>query len=178
MSPEEREVFREYVAARSAALLRTAFLLVGNRADAEDLLQVTLAKTYLRWDSIRDRAALDTYVRRVMVNTRTSWWRRRHHVTEFATNNMPEGASPRAATDDIVLNDALWTALGVLGPRQRAVIVLRYYEDLTEAETALVLEVSVGTVKSTTARALAKLRDHAGLRDDPRATIPIYGGTP
>ena len=81
-------------------------------------------------------------------------------------------------TSDVVLHDALWKALAGLPTRQRAVVVLRYYEDLTEAETADVLDVSVGTVKSTTARALAKLRDDAGLRDDPRAEFPAYGATP
>ena len=74
-----------------------------------------------------------------------------------------------------MLHDALWRALAGLGKRQRAIVVLRYYEDLTEAETAHALDISVGTVKSTTARALAKLRDDAGLRDDPRASIPAYG---
>lgn len=175
MNPDERETFRSYIAARSPALLRTAYLLTGNRADAEDLLQVALAKTYLAWGNIRDKNVLDGYVRRVMVNTRTSWWRRHRQVTEFATDAVPETANPREATDDVVLHDALWRALAGLGKRQRAVVVLRYYEDLTEAETAHALDISVGTVKSTTARALAKLRNDAGLRDDPRASIPAYG---
>jgi RNA polymerase sigma-70 factor (sigma-E family) len=169
-----REAFRGYVAARSPALLRTAYLLTGNRADAEDLLQTALAKTYLAWDRIREREALDGYVRRTMVNTQTSWWRRRK-VTEYPTEEVPEQRDPRDATADLALHDALWTALGQLPARQRATVVLRYYEDLSEAETAAVLGVSVGTVKSTTSRALAKLRDTAGLRDDPRAALPITG---
>ncbi|MDT7546469.1 MAG: hypothetical protein QOE99_2579, partial [Actinomycetota bacterium] len=78
-------------------------------------------------------------------------------------------------TDDLALHDALWTALAELPKRQRAMVVLRYYEDLSEAETAHVLGVSVGTVKSTTSRALAKLRDTSGLRDDPRTTLPADG---
>jgi RNA polymerase sigma-70 factor (sigma-E family) len=177
MNPDDRESFRSYVAARSPALLRTAYLLTGNRPDAEDLLQTALAKTYLAWGSIRDKNALDGYVRRVMVNTRTSWWRRSGHATEFATDVILELPNRRDATDDVVLHDALWRALAGLGKRQRAIVVLRYYEDLTEAETAHALDISVGTVKSTTARALAKLRDDAGLRDDPRASIPAYGVT-
>jgi RNA polymerase sigma-70 factor (sigma-E family) len=161
--------FRAYVLARSPALLRTAYLLTGSRADAEDLLQTALAKTYLAWDRVRERDALDGYVRRVMVNTQTSFWRRRK-VDERPVEVLPERGSGRDATADLDLHDALWTALATLPKRQRAAVVLRYYEDLSEAETAAVLGVSVGTVKSTTSRALAKLRDDASLRDDPRLT--------
>ena len=161
--------FREYVVARSPALLRTAYLLTGSRADAEDLLQTSLAKTWLAWGRIRDRAALDGYVRRTMVNTQTSFWRRRR-VDEHPTGELPEGPPGRDAAADPDLHDALWSALAGLPRRQRAAVVLRYYEDLSEAQTAEVLGVSVGTVKSTTSRALAKLRDDAGLHDDPRLT--------
>jgi RNA polymerase sigma-70 factor (sigma-E family) len=169
-----REDFRSYVVARSPALLRTAYLLTGSRADAEDLLQTALAKTYLAWDRIRDREALDGYVRRVMVNTQTSWWRRRR-PEEYATDQLPERPVGDGSDDfasALTLHDALWTALAGLPKRQRAMVVLRYYEDLSEAETAAVMGVSVGTVKSTTSRALTKLRDTSGLRDDPRATLP------
>jgi RNA polymerase sigma-70 factor (sigma-E family) len=106
-----------------------------------------------------------------MVNTQTSWWRRRR-VDEYPTDAVPERPSGRDATEDLALHDALWTALAALPKRQRAMVVLRYYEDLSEAETAQVLGVSVGTVKSTTTRALVKLRDTAGLRDDPRLALP------
>jgi RNA polymerase sigma-70 factor (sigma-E family) len=168
---EAREDFRSYVAARSPALLRTAYALTGNRADAEDLLQTALAKTYLSWERIREREAVDGYVRRVMVNTQTSWWRRRK-VDERPTGELPDRPSGRDATADLDLHDALWTALSGLPKRQRAMVVLRYYEDLSEAETAAVMGVSVGTVKSATSRALAKLRDGSGLRDDPRVSLP------
>jgi RNA polymerase sigma-70 factor (sigma-E family) len=168
---QAREDFRSYVAARSPALLRTAYMLSGNRADAEDLLQTALAKTYLAWDRIREREAVDGYVRRVMVNTQTSWWRKRR-VDEYPTETLPEGPAGRDVTADLDLHDALWTALSELPKRQRAMVVLRYYEDLSEAETAQVMGVSVGTVKSTTFRALAKLRDTSGLRDDPRVALP------
>jgi RNA polymerase sigma-70 factor (sigma-E family) len=166
MNRDSRDAFKAYVTARSAALMRTAYMLTGNKADAEDLLQTALAKTYLSWDSIKDRESVDAYVRRIMLNTRTSWWRRRRHVTEFATDQVPEAPVRRDDTERVDLHDALWTALEGLPKRQRAMVVLRYYEDLSEAETAAALGVSVGTVKSTTARALAKLRHHAGLRDD------------
>lgn len=171
MDEQAREDFRSYVAARSPALLRTAYMLTGNGADAEDLLQTALAKTYLAWDRIREREAIDGYVRRVMVNTQTSWWRRRK-VDEYATGELPERPAGRDATADLDLHDALWTALSTLPKRQRAMVVLRFYEDLSEAETAQVMGVSVGTVKSTTSRALAKMRDTAGLRNDPRTALP------
>ena len=171
MDEQAREDFRSYVAARSPALLRTAYMLTGNRADAEDLLQTALAKTYLAWERIREREAVDGYVRRVMVNTQTSWWRRRK-VDEYATDELPERPAGRDATADLDLHDALWSALSTLPKRQRAMVVLRFYEDLSEAETAEVMGVSVGTVKSTTSRALAKLRDTSGLRNDPRTALP------
>ena len=171
MDQQGREAFREYVAGRSPALLRTAYLLTGSRADAEDLLQTALAKTYLAWPRINDRGALDGYVRRVMVNTQTSWWRRKK-IDEYPSETLPERRAARDATEDLVLHDALWNALAELPKRQRAMVVLRYYEDLSEPETADVLGVSVGTVKSTTSRALAKLRDSSGLRDDPRTALP------
>ncbi len=177
MDEQAREEFGSYVAARSPALLRIAYLLSGNRADAEDLLQTALAKTYLAWDRIREREAVDGYVRRVMVNTQTSWWRRRR-VDEHPTDELPEGRPDRrddvtdAFTDAVSLHDALWTALSGLPKRQRAMVVLRYYEDLSEAQTAQIMGVSVGTVKSTTSRALLKLRDNTGLRDDPRTALP------
>ena len=171
MDTQAKEDFRSYVAARSPALLRTAYALTGNRADAEDLLQTALAKTYLSWERIREREAVDGYVRRVMVNTRTSWWRRRR-LDEHPTDAVPERTTERDRTADLDLHDALWTALAGLPKRQRAMVVLRYYEDLSEAETAAVMGVSVGTVKSATSRALAKLRDSSGLRDDPRLALP------
>ena len=169
MDDTGREAFRSFVAARSTGLLRTAYLLTGNRSDAEDLLQNTLAKTFLAWDRIRDHEALDGYVRKVMVNTQTSFWRRRR--PELPYDEVPDVGSPDR-TGESDLHDALWQALATLPTRQRAMVVLRYYEDLSEAETAAVLGISVGTVKSTTSRALLKLRDTSGLRDDPRTALP------
>lgn len=154
--------FEAYVAARHAALMRTAYLLTGHRADAEDLVQVTLARTYLAWGRIRDKGAADAYVRRVMVNAQTSIWRRRR-LHEFPSDELPEPAVAGDATASADLHDALWRALGRLPRRARAMVVLRYYEDLTEAETAAVLGVTVGTVKSTVSRALARLREDASL---------------
>ncbi len=156
--------FRDYVRERSRALLRTAYLLTGNRADAEDLVQSALAKTYLAWDRIEDRAALDGYVRRAMVNTHISWWRRRR-VEEYPTDEVPDQAvADHAVSSDI--QEALRRAVDRLPQRMRAAVTLRFYEDMTEAEIAEVLGVSLGTVKSTVSRAVAKLRIDAELQAD------------
>ncbi|WP_433552625.1 SigE family RNA polymerase sigma factor [Micromonospora zamorensis] len=154
------EQFREFVAARSAALLRTAYLLTGDWATAEDLLQTALTKTYLAWKRLGAIEAVEPYARRVMVNTSTSWWRRRWHG-ERPTEVLPE----RAGVDEIeqqLDRDLLWRHLRELPNRQRAVLVLRYYEDMSEAQTAAMLDISPGTVKSQASRALATLRRRLG----------------
>ncbi|MEV4118054.1 SigE family RNA polymerase sigma factor [Micromonospora sp. NPDC049645] len=154
------EQFREFVAARSAALLRTAYLLTGDWATAEDLLQTALTKTYLAWKRLGGIEAVEPYARRVMVNTSTSWWRRRWHG-ERPTEVLPE----RAGVDEIeqqLDRDLLWRHLRELPNRQRAVLVLRYYEDMSEAQTAAMLDISPGTVKSQSSRALATLRRRMG----------------
>ncbi|MET8359974.1 SigE family RNA polymerase sigma factor [Micromonospora sp. NPDC005171] len=154
------EQFREFVAARSAALLRTAYLLTGDWATAEDLLQTALTKTYLAWKRLGGIEAVEPYARRVLVNTSTSWWRRRWHG-ERPTEVLPE----RAGVDEIeqqLDRDLLWRHLRQLPNRQRAVLVLRYYEDMSEAQTAAMLDISPGTVKSQTSRALATLRRRLG----------------
>ncbi len=142
-------------------LLRTARSLTNDPGDAEDLLQTALARTYLHWDRITDHGALDGYVRRALVNTRTSQWRRRR-VDEFPSETLPEPRGPGAAPADPAelqaTRDAVWRAVLRLPDRQRAIVVLRYYEDLSEARTAEMLGVSVGTVKSALSRALVKLR--------------------
>ena len=153
--------FRDYVTTRSGSLLRMAYVLTRNRADAEDLVQAALAKTYQAWDRIEDRAALDGYVRRAMVNTHISWWRRRR-LEEYPTEEIPDRPVADHAGDS-ELQDALKRALDRLPRRMRAAVVLRYYEDMSEAEIAEVLGVSQGTVKSTVSRAVAKLRIDAEL---------------
>jgi RNA polymerase sigma-70 factor (sigma-E family) len=156
--------FRDYVRTRRRALLRTAYVLTGNLADAEDLVQSALAKTYLAWDRIADRGALDGYVRRAIVNTHISWWRRRR-LQEYPTDELPDQAvADHAINSD--LQETLRQAVDRLPQRMRAAIMLRYYDDMTEAEVAEVLGVSLGTVKSTVARAVAKLRIDADLQPD------------
>ncbi|HTJ32491.1 MAG TPA: SigE family RNA polymerase sigma factor [Dactylosporangium sp.] len=151
------EDFREFVALRSKALLRTAYLLAGDWATAEDLLQIALTKTFLAWKRLGHIEAVEPYARRVLVNTSTSWWRRRWHG-ERPTEVLPETAAADQLEESLE-RDAMWRHVRALPNRQRAVLVLRYYEDQSEAETARLLGVSVGTVKSQTSRALATLRD-------------------
>ncbi|WBB47731.1 SigE family RNA polymerase sigma factor [Verrucosispora sp. WMMA2044] len=157
------EEFRDFVAARSGALLRTAYLLTGDWGTAEDLVQTALTKTYLAWKRLGGIEAIEPYTRRVMVNTSTSWWRRRWHG-ERPTEVLPE----QAATDELerqLDRDVLWRHLRALPARQRAVLVLRFYEDMSEAQTAAMLDISPGTVKSQTSRALATLRRRIGAEE-------------
>ena len=147
----DRDSFEAFVIARRGALLRTAYLLTGNDADAEDLVQTTLLKAVPAWARILDHP--EPYVRRILARESVSRHRRRRW-REVATADVPETAVVADPTDKESLRRSLLT----LAPRQRAVIVLRYYEDLTERETAEVLGISVGTVKSQTRDALARLR--------------------
>ena len=156
MDAEAEREFREFVAARSAALFRSAYLLTGQREAAEDLLQGALAKVARRWSRIR--LDPEPYTRRALYNDQVSRWRLRSWRREAAYGELPDTAAPgdHAATTDLRL--ALAAALGRLTPRQRAVVVLRYVEDRPESEVAAVLDVSIGTVRSTASRALARLR--------------------
>jgi RNA polymerase sigma-70 factor (sigma-E family) len=154
--------FEDFMAARYASLLRTAYLLTQDRALAEDLLQTALAKCWPGWRRIDDPAP---YVHRTLVNTYIAWWRRRWN-NEYPTAELPDtSTSDHAGADD---RTDLGAALRRLPRRMRAVVVLRFYEDLTEAEAARVLGCSVGTVKSQTNRALAKLRIDPALLDAAR----------
>jgi RNA polymerase sigma-70 factor (sigma-E family) len=164
---DDDAAFREYVLARGTALLRTAIMLTGNQADAEDLVQATLASTYLAWDKINDRAALDAYVRRAMVNTHISWWRRRK-LEEYPTEELPDRAVSDHARDSD-LAEVVRRALDRLPERMRAAVMLRYFEDMTEPEIAALLGVSLGTVKSTVSRAVARLRIDSELGEDSGA---------
>ncbi|MEY9214636.1 SigE family RNA polymerase sigma factor [Thermobifida halotolerans] len=153
--------FAEYVRHRGPALRRMAQSLTGNHADAEDLLQAALIKTFFAWDRITSPNARDGYVRRAMVNTQISEWRRRR-LDVYPTDEIPEQRidDPSWRTD---LADVVNRAVNRLPHRQRLAVILRYYEDMSEAEIASVLGVSVGTVKSTVSRAVAKLRRDADL---------------
>jgi RNA polymerase sigma-70 factor (sigma-E family) len=148
----DRSDFEEFVAARRPALLRTAYLLTGSHADAEDLVQAALVRTVPHWRRIADRP--EPYVRQVLARESVSRWRRRRW-RERSSDVLPECATHGPDLDQ---REVLRQALGSLAPRQRAVVVLRYYDDLTEKETAAVLGIAVGTVKSQTRDALARLR--------------------
>ena len=158
--------FTAYLQARQARLLRTAYLLTGDQHQAEDLLQTSLAKLYLAWDKVRDRGSVDAYARRIMVNENNSLWRRGWKRREYATDEVPDIDPVHDRYDDGV-GAVLWDAVQTLPRKARAVLVLRYYEQLTEGETADVLGISVGTVKSQTSRALATLRERTPTEMSP-----------
>jgi RNA polymerase sigma-70 factor (sigma-E family) len=164
--------FAAYLAARQASLLRTAYLLAGNRHDAEDLTQTAFAKLYLSWDKVRDRGSIDGYVRRILVNEHNSLWRRawkrREHPQDHAV--LDRFDEPRHDEYHQGGGSALWDLVQTLPRKARAVVVLRYYEEMTEAETAEVLGISVGTVKSQSSRALATLRARIPQTLNPRST--------
>ncbi len=153
MTVDSEAGFADFVAQWSPALLRVAFLLTGDRSLAEDLLQTALMKTSRRWSRIADHQAAYPYVRRVLVTTYAGW-RRRRRVAEVLTDQLPD----RATADGEVAPGRAVAALEALPPRMRAVIVLRFYEDLSEADTAAALGCSVGSVKSQASRGLARLR--------------------
>jgi RNA polymerase sigma-70 factor (sigma-E family) len=157
--------FDGFVAARGDALWRSAWLLTGDSHLAEDLVQTALAKSWRAWDRIDDEGGFEAYVRRVLYTTYLAWWRRRW-TGERPTEDLPETAS---AAPDLALRRDLTTALARLPRGQRAVVVLRYFEDLTERQAAEVLGCSVGTVKSQTARAILALRSSPSLRPEEDA---------
>jgi RNA polymerase sigma-70 factor (sigma-E family) len=143
--------FDAFVQARSAALGRTAYLLTGDHHLSQDLVQAALLQAAKHWGRIH--TSPEAYVRRVMYHQNISWWRRRRVVETPLVSH--DGAVTSSDTD---LRLTLDQALARLTPKQRTVLVLRFYEDLTEVETARALEISVGTVKSTTRQALTRLR--------------------
>jgi RNA polymerase sigma-70 factor (sigma-E family) len=167
--------FTDFVRAASGSLLHTGWLLTGDRHRAEDLVQAALARTYVAWPRVR-RDDATAYARRVLVNLHTDWWRRRPW-RERPVDPLPD----RQAADDGAARadqrDALARALARLGRRERAVVVLRYYADLPEAEVANLLGITAGTVKSAASRALAKLRVSTELTDVRTEVSTFLGGT-
>ncbi|HET7821949.1 MAG TPA: SigE family RNA polymerase sigma factor [Ornithinibacter sp.] len=147
------ESFEAFVVQRGPALLRTAFLLTGDHGRAEDLVQTALGKSWSKWSSIHE-VPREAYVRKVMVNTYIAWWRRRWNG-EYPTDALPERP---ARFEDLDLRRDLLIALAGLPKGQRAVVVLRFFDDLTEAQAAELMGCSVGTVKSQASRALKALR--------------------
>ena len=162
--------FDAYVLARGRDLYRTAYLLTGDHHRAEDLVQTALAKAWPHWEKITSRAepSPHAYVRRILLTTYIAWWRRRWN-NEHPTERLPEPSADAGRTPAVDLAARrvdLTQALAALPRGQRAVIVLRYFDDLTEAQTAAALGCSVGSVKTQTSRALAKLRASTHLSEE------------
>lgn len=165
MDPGLDEEFAEFVDGRFSALQRFGYLLTGEWHLAEDLVQTSLTKVWFHRRSLRSGNALESYTRTVMVNTSTQWWRRKWKG-ETPTETLPE-ASTSSAYSSVDERDRLLRALATLPRRTRAALVLRYFEDLPDAEIATVMGCSASTVKSTISRGLAKLRELDLLTDEP-----------
>ncbi|MGL5824410.1 MAG: SigE family RNA polymerase sigma factor [Nocardioides sp.] len=192
--PVESE-FTDFVHTWWASLYRTSYLLVGDHGLAEDLLQTSLTKTYLAWPRLRDPAAAPAYTKKAILSTAASWFRKRSWRNEVPQDHLPEtlvrrsssrgdtagiwsaagdGDGPRPHSEEIDDHLAIVEALRCLSPRQRAVIVLRYYEEMSVDETATTLGCTTGTIKRHCFDGLARLR---GLLDDPKipdAAIPAH----
>lgn len=159
-SQADISAFSDLVATRSSALLRTAYLVVGDHQLADDLLQEALVKAYVAWPRLRDVTKAEAYVRRTIVTTATSW-RRRRSFYERPVEVIPDVAESDQA-ERLASHDEVWAQVCGLPPRQRAVLVLRYYEDLSYTDIAEVLGCSLGTVASQVSVALATLRQRVG----------------
>lgn len=152
----DRSEYDTFVEASWHRLLRTAYLLARDWGAAEDLVQTALLKAWQAWPRLGDER--EAYVRKIIVNLHVSWWRRRWRQAELTSESPPDQAQAADHLGQADDRELVWQALGRLPARQRAVVVLRFFEDMTEAQTASTLGCSVGTVKSQASRALAKLR--------------------
>ncbi len=157
MPARDRAGFAEFVAARSGALQRAAYLMVGDVGLAEDLVQEALTKTYVAWPRLRDPGNAEAYTRKAITTTAISWFRRKSWSSERVTEVLPERVDGGHA-DGVASRAWLLSCLDQLPPRQRAAIVLRFYADQTEAQTAEAMGCAVGTVKSQVSAGLSKLR--------------------
>jgi RNA polymerase sigma-70 factor (sigma-E family) len=171
------EEFVEFATASSAGLRHAAYLLTGDWHAAEEAVQTALVRTYAAWSRVRRDDAF-AYARRTLVNYVTDRWRRK--LKEYPTDDVPEHPAGPDIADEVALRQWVTGALATLTARERAVIVLRYLFDLPEATVARDLGISPGTVKSTSSRALAKLRvsaeaDNAGGTGLPRPSYPPPG---
>jgi RNA polymerase sigma-70 factor (sigma-E family) len=172
VSRADRSEFADFALARSRALHRAAYLMVGDTQLAQDLVQEALTKTYVAWPRLRDPRNAEAYCRKAITTIAISWFRRKGWHNERPTEHLPEDARGVGGHESSVAErDAVWRALQDLPPRQRAALVLRFYDDLTEVQTAAAMGCAVGTVKSQVAAGLAKLR--ARLGDDVELVSPI-----
>ncbi|MFF7163091.1 SigE family RNA polymerase sigma factor [Streptomyces sp. NPDC008086] len=173
MQAEHEAQFQEFVRARWSHLVRTAYLLTGDAHHAEDLTQTALAKAYRSWRRVSRADHPEAYVRRMLVSCNSDRFRKRR-VAESLTAAPPDTPGREQGFADVDERGALLDALAQLPPKQRAVVVMRYWEDLSEAEVAEVLGCSTGTVKSQASKGLAKLRAYPGLA---RMTPSVQGGS-
>ena len=157
MRAQDEAEYAEVVAALSARLFHTAYAVCRDRAVAEDAVQSALTTAYLSWRRVRAADSPEAYLRRMVLNQLFSWRRRAAWRNEEPRAEVPDRAGT-SHEDQVVAHDEVWRALSALPPRQRAVVVLRYYEDLTEAQIAEALGIRPGTVKSQTSAAMAHLR--------------------
>lgn len=169
MPKRDAAAFAEFVRARSSSLYGSAYLMVGDRGLAHDLLQEALTKTYVAWPRLREVSNAEAYARKAITTTAISWWRRKSWANERPRDDVPEQRVAEAS-DDIAMRDWVWRELQALPPRQRAAIVLRYYQDYTEGQTAEAMGCAVGTVKSQVAAGLRRLRDRLG---DDAELLPL-----
>jgi RNA polymerase sigma-70 factor (sigma-E family) len=160
----EAEGFAQFIEARQRALQRTAWLLTNDWALAQDLVQTALARSWPYWGKIRRGDDPEIYVRRVMVNTWATWRRRRWRA-EQPSGMLPDQPAPGDLAADVATRLALRSVLAALTQRQRAVVVLRLFDDLPEAQVAQILGCAPGTVKATMSQALARLRSDPHLAD-------------
>ena len=165
MARRDPTVFAEFVAARSASLYRTAYLMVGEHALAQDLLQEALTKTYVAWPRLRAVENAEAYTRRAITNTAISWSRKKswHERPTDTGPDRPDHPGTPGHADELGTREWLWQELQQLPPRQRAALVLRFYEDLSEADTAAAMGCAVGTVKSQVSQGLRRLRAQVGV---------------
>ncbi len=159
MKRSDREEFDAFVLGAWNRLFRTAYALTGNPHDAEDMLQNAFAKAYANWRKVRRADSPEAYVHRIVANETITAWRRRWRHVEHSTDTPPEVTAPGHA-ESVGDRSTMWKAIQELPPRQRAVVVLRYYEDLSEKEIAEILGIAPGTVKSQASRALKALHTH------------------
>jgi RNA polymerase sigma-70 factor (sigma-E family) len=169
------EEFVEFATASSAGLRHAAYLLTGDGHAAEDAVQTALVRTYAAWSRVRRDDAF-AYARRTLVNYVTDRWRRK--LKEYPTDDLPENPAGRDIADEVALRQWVTGALMTLTARERAVIVLRYLFDLPEATVARDLGITAGTVKSTTSRALAKLRVSAEADNSEGSGLAAWGAGP
>jgi RNA polymerase sigma-70 factor (sigma-E family) len=163
MRAEDETEFREYVAGRWTWLVQAAVLLTGDPWHAEDLAQTALVRVFASWSRVRAADDMDAYTMRILINQNKNRFRRRRVVEDLTAVPPESGRGGGDPASRLEQRDGLLAALASLPKRQREVVVLRYWEDYSEAQTARILGCSVGTVKSQASKALAKLRTHASV---------------